>query len=158
MSHELIRANFNAIKVWKRKGSQAPHKPLLILLAIKYIADGKRWIEFKDLAQKLEKLLDDFSPESKVSNPHYPFWRLQADGIWEVHPQDYFETNSSGDVSAKQLLQHNAYGGFKDYIADVFIKDSKFALEIAQQILEKHFEWQARQALIKKFGWQDVIR
>ena len=157
MSHELIRENFDSIRVWKRNGSQAPHKPLLILLAIKYIIEKKRWVEFKYLVKELEYLLDNFSPESKISNPQYPFWRLQADGIWEVYPKDFFETNRSGDVSANQLLKHNAYGGFKDYIANAFIKDPNFALEIAQQILETHFEWQARQALIKKFGWQDVM-
>lgn len=158
MSHKLIREYFDSIQVWKRKNSQAPHKPLLILLAIKYSLSGERWIKFKDLERELESLLDSFSLESKVAHPEYPFWRLQADGIWEVHPQDTFEPNRSGDVSPKQLLLHQAYGGFKDYIADAFIKDSDFALEIAQQILEKHFEWQTRQQLIKKFDWQDMIQ
>lgn len=157
MNHELIRDNFNTLRVWKRKGSIAPHKPLLILLAIKYLLNGKRWIEFKDLEKELEKLLNDFSPESKFAHPEYPFWRLQTDGIWEVHPKDFFEPNRSGDVSAKQLLQYKAYGGFKDYIANTFIKDSSFALEIAQQILDKYFEWQERQVLIEKFGWQAFI-
>src|ERR1035438_7394214 len=81
---ELIR-RFSQLQVWKRNGERAPHKPLLVLLALGRLQQGHdRLAAFNLLEGDLERLLSDFGPPRSSIHPEYPFWRLQRDGVWQV--------------------------------------------------------------------------
>jgi len=70
---------------WSRAGQRAPHKPLLILLALSRTkAAEPRLVEFSAIERPLRDLLVRYGPERKHHHPEYPFWRLQSDRIWEV--------------------------------------------------------------------------
>ena len=93
---------------------KAPHKVLLFLVAYQAYKQGhERLLSFEHYIQpRMHKLL------SKLGNnnprPEYPFWRLQNDGIWDVHIDKDIEENNSGDVSKKQLFDLGATGGFSN--------------------------------------------
>ncbi len=82
---ELIRL-FETFRLWTSGGERAPHKPLLLLYAIGKLLRGEdRLISYTDdIEDNLRNLLRDFGPRRDSYNPHFPFWRLQNDGIWEV--------------------------------------------------------------------------
>lgn len=80
-----ILRRFSKLKVWKRGGQRAPHKPLLILLSLRRITAGsERLVRFADIERKLEKLPRDFGPHRRSYHPEFPFWYIQSGGLWEI--------------------------------------------------------------------------
>ncbi len=68
-SQELL-TRITTLNVWKKGDQRAPHKPLLLLLALGRIqADLPRLIPFDQIDTKLTQLLQDFGP-SRAS--YYP--------------------------------------------------------------------------------------
>ncbi|MFB4314396.1 phosphorothioated DNA-binding restriction endonuclease [Actinomadura sp. 21ATH] len=68
-----------------RHGERAPHKPLLLLLALgRFQRDGARPMEFSAAEEPLRRLLREFGPPRPTS-PGYPFHHLTNDDtIWVV--------------------------------------------------------------------------
>src|SRR5581483_2189532 len=86
---ERIAGTFEKINIWHRRNERAPHKPLLLLLALARVLRGNpRLEEFRSYEDVMRNLLIKYGPERKSVHPEYPFWRLQADGLWEVLPTD----------------------------------------------------------------------
>jgi putative restriction endonuclease len=79
---------FENIRRAQRAGVYAPHKPLLILLALARVQRGEpRLVEFTGVDAPLKQLLEEFGPSSAAKSRHYPFWHLATDGngaLWEL--------------------------------------------------------------------------
>ncbi|HJN77839.1 MAG TPA: hypothetical protein QGF58_28240, partial [Myxococcota bacterium] len=77
---------FRNLKVWKKGDQRAPHKPLLVLMALARLqGGGERLWSFEDINPLLHELLVEFGPGDRKSvHPEYPFWYLRNDGVWEV--------------------------------------------------------------------------
>lgn len=72
---------FDNIRRAQRKGVYAPHKPLLILLALARVQRGEpRLVEFTAIDDLMKRLLSEFRPSSAAKSRHYPFWHLATDG------------------------------------------------------------------------------
>jgi hypothetical protein len=67
---------FRKLNVWKRGGHRAPHKPLLILLALGKIGKSgtSRMNRFDEISEPLARLLVEFGPQRQTNHPEYPFW------------------------------------------------------------------------------------
>jgi putative restriction endonuclease len=76
-----ILERFQELSVWQRGSERAPHKPLLILLALGALSRGQRSLSFEQVETKLVELLKEFGPTRKSYHAEYPFWRLQNDGL-----------------------------------------------------------------------------
>ena len=125
MDRKLIIGKFDRIRIWRRGDERAPHKPLLILLAIgKLLSDGTRLVLYSEIDEGLGRLLQEFGPSQSTRGTAYPFWRLQADSIWEVTNAANITPNSAGDVRKADLLENNVSGGFPEEIADQLQNDS----------------------------------
>jgi putative restriction endonuclease len=79
---------FENIRRAQRAGVYAPHKPLLILLALARVQRGEpRLVEFAAIDGPLKQLLAEFGPSSATKSRHYPFWHLATDGhgaLWDL--------------------------------------------------------------------------
>jgi putative restriction endonuclease len=79
---------FENIRRAQRAGVYAPHKPLLILLALARVQRGaQRMVEFAAIEELLKRLLAEFGPSSAAKSRHYPFWHLATDGqgaLWDL--------------------------------------------------------------------------
>ena len=63
MNADDLRAKITTLYQWKRAGEQAPHMPLLILLALAALHnDNQRWIPDTTVEPELQKLLEEFGP------------------------------------------------------------------------------------------------
>jgi putative restriction endonuclease len=86
-SIEILDA-FEDIRRAQRAGVYAPHKPLLILLALARLQRGeRRLVAFTEIDEPLKQLLAEFAPSSAAKLRHYPFWHLATDGsgaLWEL--------------------------------------------------------------------------
>ena len=80
------------VKFWRTRGQRAPHKPLLVLLALGRVAQGeKRLARYEqDIERPLTDLLERFGPPRKKIHPEYPFGRLKNDGLWEIPDGDRY--------------------------------------------------------------------
>ena len=140
MDREAIIQKFETLNLWKRAGERAPHKPLLVLYAIRrLLRDEVRFIPYSEIDKKLGNLLKEFGPRRANYRTQYPFWRLQNDSVWKVTNSHKIVANSGGDVRKRDLLDYNVAGGFHDFIAEQFQNDSKLASEIIQNLLDAHF-------------------
>src|SRR4051812_17295332 len=71
---ETLR-RFRHLNVWKRGDIRAPHKPLLVLLALGRLQAGSdRLLPFEEIEQPLSRLLEDFGPPRKSPHPELPFF------------------------------------------------------------------------------------
>lgn len=134
---EIINA-FDQIKSWTRGYERAPHKPLLILIALGEIQNGnKQYIRFSDIEEKLKNLLFDFGPPRKNIKPQYPFVRLANDGIWQLNRPEIIDTSS--DPSSQFLIENEISASFIPEIRQKLINDPVLLKEIAWLILRKNF-------------------
>ena len=89
MNREEFLTALDNLNVWKRGGVRAPHKPLLLLLALGRLSqDENRLVRYEDVEARLRQLLERFGPPRQVTHPEFPFWHLQTDGIWEIPDRD----------------------------------------------------------------------
>lgn len=111
---DAAAAAIERMRPWTRGGVQAPHKPLLLLVALRRVREGRpRLVAFPEVESELRDLIGRFSDVSSPPNAGYPFWRLQADGLWEIEGADTFPTRASNtDPPLRVLRDRPARGGF----------------------------------------------
>ena len=140
MDREAIIQKFESLKPWKRSGKRAPHKPLLVLYAIRrLLQDRKRCLRYSEIHENLGKLLEEFGPTEARPRPYYPFWHLRNDGVWEIPDAEKIRETKSGDPFKRDLDRHDVSGGFPKNIVHQLQDDSTLSLEVIQSLLEIHF-------------------
>ena len=140
---------FRDLNTYKRGDKRAPHKPLLILIAISELTHKNiKLLSFSFVNEKLRNLLKEFSQFNKSYHPEYPFWRLQSDGIWEVKSDKKIKINKSGDVAVNELLKYNAMGGFTEQIRQELLNSKDLIEKIISLILINNFP---------ETYWEDVL-
>jgi len=138
------------------KGKRAPHKPLLILLALAQIQQTKKqYIPYETIDNELRELLIDFGPLRKHYQPDLPFYHLQNDALWEIkgHTQrdEEYLTNLSSP-SRKYFLKNKIMGGFPDKIYSELIKNQNKINEIAEYLLNIHFPESYHEDILSAIG------
>ncbi len=141
MNREQILEQFNTLRQWGSRGERAPHKPLLVLYAIGKLLRGEdRLISYTDdIEDNLKNLLREFGPRRENYYPHFPFWRLRNDGIWEVTHSDRIQETASGDAYVTDLRNNNVSGGFRETTSEQLLNDIELTYEIIQSLLDAHF-------------------
>ena len=154
MNREQILQKFETLRQWGRRGERAPHKPLLVLYAIgKLLRGEERLISYtNDIEENLENLLKEFGPRRDTYNPHFPFWRLQNDGIWEVSNTDHIRQTASGDAYITDLRNYNVSGGFIETISEQLQNDSELTLDIIRSLLDAHFPLSYHEDILQAVG------
>jgi len=149
-----VKDLFDKMTMWKRGGQRAPHKPLLILLALSYcIQDKERLISFSNIDKKLRQLLIEFGPTRKSYHPEYPFWRLQSDGLWELtNAENVTFREGNSDAKKGDLIKFNVHGGFTKEIHDFLISNKDQIPEIASAILERNFPPSIHEDILQAVG------
>lgn len=158
MSRDIL-GDILSVGTWKRGDVRAPHKPLLLLLALARIQNGdSRLIPYAELESKLKSLLLDFGPPRQNVRAFYPFWRLQNDGdFWEIpERQAAIEQNSNrvrqDDIPPAVLKAVNAHGGFTEEAYTYLQTHPKELNETVIQLLESHFPPSMHEAILDAIG------
>ena len=156
MSKEKVGELFNSVNIWKRGSQRAPHKPLLILLAIsKCINDGVHKIPFSEVDEPLTQLLQNYGPPRTSYHSEYPFWRLRNDGIWVLENAELCEVRKRNtDAKKTELLKHDVRGGFTPEIFAFLRNNKQFAYELGLRLLQDHFPESMHQDILDSVGLQ----
>lgn len=115
---EVLQA-FDEIRRAQRAGVYAPHKPLLILLALARVQRNEpRLVEFAAIDAPLQSLLAEFGPSSAAKSRHYPFWHLATDGqgaLWDLRgPRELLMRPAAATPNLGELRTHHVLGGFPE--------------------------------------------
>ena len=141
------------LRIWKRHGQSAPHKPLLLLYAIGQFSQGKEALPYSAVDPALRKLLERFGPSLKHFHTEYPFWRLQNDGLWTVTADEPLESRSSNtDAKKSELIKKNAIGAFPKEVKQVLRSDPQNLQMIASTLLKNNFAETFHQDILDSVG------
>jgi putative restriction endonuclease len=140
---EVLEA-FDNIRRAQRAGVYAPHKPLLILLALARLQRGEpRLVEFSAVDAPLKALLTEFGPSSAPKSRHYPFWHLATDSqgrLWELRgPREILQRPAAVTPSVGELRERHVEAGFYPEIDDALRTIPGLSQAAATRILESFF-------------------
>src|SRR3990167_8494168 len=135
---------FENIRRAQRAGVYAPHKPLLILLALARVQRGEpRLVDFAAVDGQLKQLLAEFGPSSAAKSRHYPFWHLATDGsgtLWELSgPREILKRPAGATPSLTELRAHHIKGGFPIDIDDALRHVPGLLQAVASRVLDTYF-------------------
>lgn len=154
MNREQVADLIQDITVWKRSDKRAPHKPLLLLLALGRVRRGEpRLVAFEEIEDGFGQLLEDFGPPRRVHHPEYPFWRLENDGLWRLEgPKREEIVEMEADPSAGYLRRHRMEGGFPEEIQELLEEEPALIAQLAEKVLEAHFPRTLHDDIISAVG------
>ncbi len=147
MNEHKLKERIRNLSIWKKGDQRAPHKPLLILYAFSQLQRDNRLLAYKEVREKLKTLLIEFGPARKLYHPEHPFVRLVNDEIWEINSLVARENIKDG-----WLLKNNIYGGFKEEVYNLLIKDRKLVKELAEIVLSQHFPETIHEDILREIG------
>ncbi|MCC9598307.1 MULTISPECIES: phosphorothioated DNA-binding restriction endonuclease [unclassified Rubrivivax] len=141
---QRILEAFDGLRRAQRAGVYAPHKPLLILLALARVQRGEqRLVDFGTVDAPLRALLTEFGPSSAPKSRHYPFWHLATDGggaLWELRgPRELLSRPPGATPNLGELRAGHVEGGFPAEV-DRALREVPGLLEaVASRVLEAAF-------------------
>ena len=147
-----LKDQFSVLKVWKRGDNRAPHKPLLVLLTLAYIQQGReRMILYEEIDEPLRNLLTAFG--NKYSHTYLPFYHLQSDKIWEVEGSESSGHHGRSVPKTKsELISGKFRGGFTPDVYEALKRDESLLVQIAQLVLDEHFTGGLHQDILDSIG------
>lgn len=140
MTHERLLDLFRNLQVWKRHGVRAPHKPLLLLLALGRILNNKdRLVSYSEIEGPMKELLRRFGPPRASFHPESPFSRLPGDKLWDIPGSEDLVRIPGRDFRVRELREHDVKGGFPEWAYDLLHRHLDIARDAAQGLLDAHF-------------------
>jgi putative restriction endonuclease len=138
---DSILRQFRELNVWRRGEERAPHKPLLVLLALGRLQSGApRLLPFDEIENPLSRLLEEFGPPRKSIHPELPFFHLQTDGVWEIDEQaPLTRRRGSKNPLRTELRKWRVGGGFTPKLYEELKERPEAVRELAREVLSAHF-------------------
>jgi len=153
MTEDQLVEKINSINVWKKGDKRAPHKPLLLLLALSLTQQRKqRLTKFSHIEKTLTELLIEFGPQRKNYYPEEPFKRLPGDGIWELSTNNGEAIDKPIHYSKSELRQDGVLGGFTIEVYNLIKSNSNLLSQISNTLLSSHFPNTIHQDIIDTIG------
>lgn len=149
-----IEERFANIRTYSEGGQISLHKPLLLLFALGHCFLGReRMVTFSVIDRALIRLFDEFYPAaSERANTHYPFGRLEYDGIWELEQSAILNRTSVGHLFKSELLEKNIHAGLSLEVYQALSINKERLINIANQLLHRYFQESQHTALLAAVG------
>ncbi len=156
---EKILKLFGALNTHIQDGKRAPHKPLLVLLALaRILREELQPIAYCDVEADLKRLLQRFGrPANASPKPHFPFWRLQHDNIWMIPERDQIRMTASNDPFATDLKSAGAHGQFIPPLQEALANSRILTLQVVFNILNDHFPASRHDDILAAAGFKASI-
>lgn len=152
-----IRDAVRAIRTWVKGDQRAPHKPLLVLLALARVQHGaSRLVPFTEVEQPLKAILVQFG-RTENYQPELPFWWLTSDKLpsgtqlWEV-PGGELLTRRQGSNAPTLTALRTASGGFPARIDAALRTNPDLLRELGHEVLDSHFPPSLHEGILSAVG------
>ncbi len=155
MDEKTFLQRIEKVNVWRRGDQRAPHKPLLLLLALarKQRCETRLADYEKDIRGPLKGLLKSFGPQRRSYRPENPFWHLQNDDLWEIPDPDLARIRGgSGSPTDRRLRDEGARGGFPRDAERLLTRRPELISQAAQRILDGHFPPSLHETICEAVG------
>lgn len=135
LAESSVIERLTALRQYQGDGKRAPHKPLLVLLALGQLASsGSSTLTWSVVQTRLAQLLAEFGTSSTVgaSSAAYPFTRLRSDGVWQLSrdvPNDNVGPLNAGPIE----------GSFVSEIEQALVRSPGMLNSIARTLVENQF-------------------
>ncbi|MBM96337.1 MAG: hypothetical protein CMI09_10910 [Oceanospirillaceae bacterium] len=145
--HNPICERLQTLNTATVSGKRAPHKPLLILVALGEWQRGHRVIRFADIEKRLIRLLKAWAPPIKSApNATKPWWHLKSDGLWHIHDLERLALSQN----IRSYRQSTA--SFSNDVLAWLDTDTSAIHTIAGLILQQHFLPTTYQSVLDQCG------
>lgn len=142
---EEVRRLFAGIR--RAPGSEstyAPHKPLLLLMALARIQRGQlARFSFAEIDDELKILLTEFGRSNASKTRNMPFWFLQNDHggkLWSLQlPASLMVYSKTKGPTIKELRQAGVSGGLSEEVVSAIQVQPHLLMEVARQLLHSTF-------------------
>lgn len=124
-----------ALRQYQGEGRRAPHKPLLVLVALGQLAStGSSSMTWSVVQERLTGLLAEFgtSASGSASSAAYPFTRLRSDGVWQLSRD--VPNDNVGLLNAQPIEGH-----FSSDIEQALLRSSVSINAVARALVENQF-------------------
>lgn len=140
---DILRA-FEGIRRAQHEGRYAPHKPLLLLLALGRVQHGEpRLTPLVGIEVKLKALLEEFGPTGSAERRHLPFWHLQSDqggALWDLTRPPALAGHPLGTTpTLGALRQPGVEAGFSVEVQQALAADPALLQQVARRVLDTFF-------------------
>jgi putative restriction endonuclease len=126
------------LKTYRSGERRAPHKPLLLLMAIARLLQGHSRLTFKEVEERLTPLLKAYAPPVAARHqPELPYWHLRSDGLWEVDRAVEFPRQKGGFPTMGAL--RSSAGHLPEAVADLLRSDPFLVQKVVGAMLDEHF-------------------
>ncbi len=134
------------MKRYQDKGRRAPHKPLLLLLALGKLQQNPtaRWLPYLVVEPQLTELLNDFGPPTKPT-PRNPFERLE-EALWTLTP------SVTPDSTSLEQLRENVSGKLSDAFTTDLVDDPTLLAQVVRYLLDANFPESLHAAILAQVG------
>ena len=154
-SHPLLE-QLQRLQVFERGERRAPHKPLLVLVALGHLLHGRRELDFETVHRSLLPLLVAFAPPVKQSHePERPYWHLRSDDIWLVHGADEMPRRRGRFPIIAALRESTA--GLTPDVANALLADPSLRARSIQLLLDNHFPPSLHDDILEATGLSDQL-
>lgn len=147
ITEDELKRRISNLNVWKKQNQRAPHKPLLVLLALAEFQRGEKILPYAQTRAKLKSLLMEFGPLRRSYHPEQPFVRLTSDGIWMLS-----KTVDRNHFTERGLLLDGISGGFSLEVLELLENRPNLVPDIAVMLLHAHFPDTMHQDIMDAVG------
>lgn len=135
---ETVLRKIARLNTFRRGDRRAPHKPLLLLIAIGARMHGKRSLPFAEVEARLMPLLRAYAPPvAGRHQPELPYWYLMSDGLWKVEGADALPRQAGGFPRMRPLRA--TAGQLDDELAAIVESDPLTTELLVEQLLAEFF-------------------
>lgn len=146
------------LQMWKRYDVRAPHKPLLLLLALtRLVTDGSRFLTYQEVEPVLTSLLVDFGPKRQSHNPQEPFRRLVNDGLWTVQNSSLVEIANPLSYTPSAMKKQGIRGGFNQETLALLHNNPRLIRQAIQKILSLNFPESYFKPILDKLNYREAL-
>ena len=142
MTPDQLLDRLAAVRIDRSHGGRAPHKPLMLLLALARVGLGpeSRLIPYETADERFRELWEDFGRPGAPPRVHYPFGRLRNDDrLWEIPEESQLSTGRAADIRVSEARRLGITGGFRQEVHDLLWRRPELVSRAARQILSEHF-------------------
>jgi len=137
-TNEELLKRIKSINVNRSGDRRAPHKPLLLLVAISNLLQGKRELSFEEVESLLRPLLNAYAPSvSGQPEPKLPYWFLRSDQLWEISGDSELPLQQGGFPQMRGLRASS--GHLPERFARALQGDETLVDTVVQMVLDAHF-------------------
>ena len=152
MTPQQFLERLATVRIDRSHGGRAPHKPLMLLLALGRVRLGpkSRLIPYETADSRFKELWQEFGRPGKQPRAYYPFGRLRNDDrLWEIPEETQLSTGRAADLRVSQAKRFGITGGFRQDVHDLLRRHPELVSRAAHQILSEHFPSSIHQDILE---------